>query len=286
MRKTYREKAESKLRNIRILQRQMLSKYGVKSTYETPAELPSRVTKKRYKNIELGYKLVKAEMKRAQEEETHAHFIVRTAHEERVRSSPNYFKELGRKGNVALQQKLAKLPEEERNKFYRERSLKAAETRRKKAKEAKQKSKEPVTIEVDIDIDEKGEIKTTQKKKQAEQTEQEAVSMAKVIKENFGEIMALYEALMREMDFVGDQYLSPHQAEYHIANMEELRAQINNFESAYGDLFDEALYNSYSRVRHDIDIILYFSDQGDQETINASLSNFNEVIKKAIDDLT
>lgn len=283
MRKTYRQKAESKLRSIQILQRQMLSKYGVKSTYEISAELPARVTRQRYKNIEGWYKLVKAEMKRAQEEETHAHFIVRTAHEERVRSSPNYFKELGRKGNVALQQKLAKLPEEERKKFYRKRSLKAAETRRKKAEEAKQKSKEPVTIEVDIDIDEKGDIKTTQKNKQEEQTEQEAVSMAAVIKENFNEIMSVYEILMEEIDSVGDQYLSPNQAEFHVANAEKLRTRILNFESAYGDLFYEALYNAYSRVRHDIDIILYDSDQ---ETIDASLSNFNEVIKKAIDDLT
>lgn len=283
MRKTYRQKAESKLRSIQILQRQMLSKYGVRSTYETPAELPARVTKKRYQNIELGYKLVKSELKRAQEEETHAHFVVRTAHEERVRSSPHYFKELGRKGNVVLQQKLAKLPEEERKKFYRERSLKAAKTRREKAEEAKRKPKEPETIEVDIDIDEKGEIKTTQKKKQEEP---EAVSMAAVIKENFAGIMAVYEALIQEIDSVGDQYLSPQQAEYHVANAETLRAHIITFENTYGDAFYEALYNAYANVRYDIEIILYYSDQGEQETIKAALNHFDDLIEKAIAAIT
>lgn len=277
MRKTYRQKAESKLRSIQILQRQMLSKYGVKSTYETPAELPARVTKKRYQNIELGYKLVKAELKRAQEEETHAHFVVRTAHEERVRASPHYFRELGRKGNAALQQKLAKMPEEERKKFYRERALKAAKTRRKKAKETKREPKEAETIEVDIDIDEKGEIKTTQKKKEEEP---EAVSMAVVIKENLAEIMAVYEGLMAEIDAVGDQYFSPYQAEFHIANAETLRAHIIDFENTYGDVFYEALYNAYASLRYDIDIILYFSDQ---ERVDASLNHFDELINKAIE---
>lgn len=271
MKKTYREKVEARIRQIGIAKKQV-ERYGGVSTVSLPS-IPSRVTRQFSARIDAIHKKARAEVKQAILSEPSGHRAVREAHEERERRSPFRMSRLGKAGNKALREKLAKMGEEERKEFYHKRAAKAAQTRKKQRAEAKDKKR----------IEEEEPKESTAYEPPTKAGDDESVSAARVIEDNMREIMENYIGLMAEIDDVGEQYIDPRQAEFHVRNAERLRDTIDYYKNMHGDAFFEAFNATYNQSRFNFNIILYFSDQ---PTVDASLSDYEELLKATIAKLS
>lgn len=271
MKKTYREKVEARIRQIGIAQKQV-ERYGGVSTVSLPS-IPSRVTRQFSARIDAIYKKAKAEVKQAILSEPSGHRSVRETHEERERNSPFRMSRLGKAGNKALREKLAKMGEEERKEFYHKRAVKAAQTRKKQRTKAKDKKR----------IEEEEPKGTPAYEPPTKAGEDESVSAARVIEDNMREIMSDYMELMTEIDAVGDQYIYPYQAEFHVQNAERLRDTIDSYKNMYGDVFFEAFNATYEQSRYRFEIIMYHSNQ---ELVDHSLTDYEKLLKATIAKLS
>ena len=271
MKKTYREKVEARIRQIGIAQKQV-ERYGGVPSVSIPS-IPSRVTRQFSARIDAIYKKARAEVKQAILSEPSGHRSVREAHEERERSSPFRMSRLGKAGNKALREKLAKMGEEERKEFYHKRAAKAAQTRKKQRAEAKDKKR----------IEEEEPKGAPVYEPPTKAGDDESVPAARVIEDNMREIMGDYIELMAEIDAVGDQYIDPHQAEFHVQNAERLRDTIDSYKNMYGDAFFEAFNAIYEQSRYKFEIIMYHSDQ---ELVDHSLTDYEELLKETIAKLS
>lgn len=271
MKKTYREKVEARIRQIGIAQKQV-ERYGGVSTVSIPS-VPSRVTRQFSARIDAIYKKARAEVKQAILSEPSGHRAVRESHEEWERNSPFRMSRLGKAGNKALREKLAKMGEEERKEFYHKRAAKAAQTRKKQRAEAKAKKEreeeEPKGVSTYVPPTKAGD--------------DEDVPAARVVEDNMRDIMANYNELMEEIDAVGDQYLSEYQAEFHVRNAERLRDTIDYYKNMYGDDFFDAFNATYKESRYNFNVILYWSDQ---PKVDASLTDYEQLLKETIEKLS
>lgn len=254
MKKSFRAKSEYK---FKIIQKELskIDRYGGKLDVKLP-DFPQRVTEKFYMRLQSLYRMVKKAAKEAEATETHAHRVVREAHEERERNSPSKMRRLGQLGNKAFQEKLKRMTDKERKEFYSKRSKKAAETRKRNRALKKQRTAKAIGDAI-----------------------KDGFYGWETIKENFNDRMSVYQALLAEIDSVADQYVSDYQAEFHAKNAMQLREILTTMEEAFGGTFYEALNEQYDEMRGDIDHILYDSNQ---EAVDASLVEVSVLLTETI----
>lgn len=254
MKKSFRAKSEYK---FKIIQKELskIDRYGGKLDVKLP-DFPQRVTEKFYMRLQSLYRMVKKAAKEAEATETHAHRVVREAHEERERNSPSKMRRLGQLGNKAFQENLKRMTEKERKEFYSKRSKKAAETRKRNRALKKQSTAKAIGDAI-----------------------KDGFYGWETIKENFNDVMNTYHALLAEIDAVADQYVSDYQAEFHANNAMQLREILTSMEKAFGGVFYEALNEQYDEMRDDINVILYGSVQ---EDVDASLVTVSVLLTETI----